>query len=81
MIKEFEEISKLENDRVRELLKDISPEVIVKAYKGTSPENAEYLKETFKEIDFEKKAAEVGRVRIEEVEKAQQEIIDKINKS
>ena len=79
IINDFEEISSVNSDVLREKLSGLPNDTIVKASIGTSPENAEYLSSALSNIDFAKKRENIGRIRIEEVEAAQQEIIKAIN--
>ena len=78
-INDFEEISSLEPNEIKAILKTVAPEVIVKAYMGTSPENATWLKKVIDNIDFEAEKAEIGRIAIKELEDAQKEIVNAIN--
>lgn len=79
VIRDFEEISSINSDVVREKVSGLSDETIVKASMGTSPENAEYLSSTLSNIDFTKIRKTIGRIRIEEVEGAQLEVLRAIN--
>ncbi|MBR5420716.1 MAG: hypothetical protein IK115_06165 [Lachnospiraceae bacterium] len=72
---DFENISSVDAKTLKEKLSSLSKEIIVKARIGTSPENAAYLSSVFEEIDFEKESKAIGRIRIEEVDAAQQEIL------
>ena len=71
-ITDFEEICQMNAEIVREKLHNIPKEVLVKACKGTSPENAAWVANLYPEIDFAKESEEIGRIRISEVEEAQE---------
>lgn len=49
------------------------------AYMGISPENAKWMEENMKDIDFLGEKAKIERVRISDVESAQNEIVNMIN--
>ena len=78
-IDDFESISSIDADTLREKMADLPAETIVKAWIGTSPSNAEYLCSVFTSIDFEKEREAIGRIRVEEVEAAQQEVLKSLN--
>ena len=78
-LSDFESISSLEPQVVRNKLNPLPRDTIVKACMGTSPTNAKWIASVFPEIDFEKAISEVGRIRITEVEEAQNAVIDAIN--
>lgn len=79
MIKDFEDISSVEKETLRERLAGISAETIVKAWIGTSPANAEHLAATFPFIDFVKERDAIGRINVEEVDAAQQKVLKALN--
>lgn len=79
IINDFENISTVDAEILREKLANLPAETIVKAWIGTAPSNAEYLASVFKSIDFAKERAAIGAIRIEEVEAAQQEVLKAIN--
>ena len=74
-ITDFEDISGLEPEMVVSCLKDVPESIIVKAYMGTSPTNAEWLEKVFPDIEFRKEAQAIGRIRIEEIDEAQMVIV------
>ena len=78
-LSDFESISSLEPQVVRNKLNQLPRDTIVKACMGTSPTNAKWIASVFPEIDFEKAISEVGSIRITEVEEAQNAVIDAIN--
>ncbi|MBR1651654.1 MAG: hypothetical protein IJ691_10880 [Lachnospiraceae bacterium] len=80
MIWDFEDLYTAGTEKEIEILKDMDPEIIVKAYMGTSPENAEWLEENLPDVDFEGVRDKLGRQPIVEIEKAQEYILDCLNK-
>ncbi len=80
MIWDFEDLYTAGTEIEIEILKDMDPEIIVKAYMGTSPENAEWLEENLPDVDFEGVRDKLGRQPIVEIEKAQEYILDCLNK-
>lgn len=78
-VSDFESISTLNPKVVRDKLNKLSQDTIVKACMGTSPTNAKWIASVFPEIDFEKAFYEVGRIRITEVEEAQNALMGAIN--
>lgn len=80
MIWDFEDLYTAGTEIEIEILKDMDPEIIVKAYMGTSPENAEWLEENLLDVDFEGVRDKLGRQPIVEIEKAQEYILDCLNK-
>lgn len=80
MITDFEEISSVDINVLKEKAGSISKEIIARAWIGTSPTNAAYLSSVFTDIDFEKERDTIGRIKIEEVEAAQQEVLRILNK-
>jgi transcriptional regulator with XRE-family HTH domain len=78
-LSDFESISSLEPQVVRNKLNPLPRDTIVKACMGTSPTNAKWIASVFPEIDFEKAISEVGRIRITEVEEAQNALMGAIN--
>ena len=79
IIDDFEDISIVEAGTLHEKLANLPAEIIVKAWIGTSPSNAEFLASVFTSIDFAKERAAIGPIRIEEVEAAQQKVIKALN--
>ena len=57
----------------------IPMDTIVKACMGTSPTNAAWLASLFPMINFDEEYAKIGRVRVQEVEDAQAEILNALN--
>ena len=80
MIWDFEDLYTAGTEKEIEILNDIDPEIIVKAYMGTSPENAEWLEDNLQDVDFDVILEKLGRQPIVEIEKAQEYILDCLNK-
>lgn len=78
-IADFEEIMTVSEKELKEILGQIDKESLVIALMGASPDANGYLEKVFPEIDFEKTRNKIGRVRIEAVEQAQEEIVAMIN--
>lgn len=79
MIKDFEDLCVAGTAKEIAVLKGINPETIVKAYKGTSPDNAAWLEKNLPEVDFKGICERLGRQPIAEIEKAQEFILGKVN--
>ena len=78
-VSDFESISSLDAEKCKDKLKNIPIGTVVKACMGTSPTNAAWIASLFPQTIFDDKFAKVGRVRIQEVEDAQAEILNAIN--
>ena len=78
-ITDFESISSLDTAKYGAKLKTVPTETIVKAYMGTSPVNAKWIESVFHDIDFDKEVSAIGRIKIQEIEDAQNEILATIN--
>ncbi len=79
MIKDFEELSTVGTDREITILKGIDSEIIVKAYMGTSPDNAAWLEKNLPLVDFNGIREKLGRQPIAEIEKAQEYVLERVN--
>lgn len=77
----FESLHILTKKEVAYIRTCVGNETLVKAYMGTSPDNAKWMEENMKDIDFPVERAKIGRVRITDVENAQNEIVNLINLS
>lgn len=75
----FEDLPKCKEEKFREVCSAIKKETFVKAYMGTSPDNAKWLCQQLPNIDFEAEVQRLGRIKIEEIESAQNEIVSMIN--
>ena len=78
-ISDFEAISSLDTDKYGAKLKSVPKETIVKAYMGTSPENAKWIEAFWGEIDFGIEVSKIGRIRVKEIEDAQEDVLKIIN--
>lgn len=75
----FELLHTLAPEDAEYLSEVVSTETLVKAYMATAPENAKWLEENLKSIDFPMERAKIGRVSISDVETAQKEIVSVLN--
>lgn len=78
-IEDFEQITKLSGIDLKSILNDFNVDAIVKASMGASPAVNEFLKTLFPDIAFEKEQAEIGRIKITDIEEIQNEILAMIN--
>lgn len=78
-IADFEGITTIPEKELKEILTQFDSKSLVTALMGASPDVNRYLEKVFPDIDFEKMRNEIGRVRIETVEQAQEEIVAMIN--
>ena len=78
-ISNLEELATVDVNKVKAALTNVDKKHIVIASLGVSPTTNDFLERIFPDIDFPKMREIIGRIRIEEVEKAEQEIVRKIN--
>ncbi|MBQ6415068.1 MAG: helix-turn-helix domain-containing protein [Butyrivibrio sp.] len=78
-ISDFETLSTLDAEIYGPKLKAVAMNTIVKACMGTSPTNFEWIAGFFPNINFNAEFARIGRIRVEDVEEAQKEILKVIN--
>ncbi len=78
-ITDFEEIQTIDTNKIRESLFNIEKRKIVIASMGASPDTVNYLETIFSEINFLEEREGIGRIQIEKVKKAEEEIINCIN--
>lgn len=78
-ITDFEQISTIPKKELREILKQFDTNSLVTALMGASPEINSLCERLFSDIDFEITRNSIGRVRIENVEDMQNQIISMIN--
>ena len=78
-ISDFEAISTLDVEIYGPKLKTVSIDTIVKACMGTSPTNFEWIAGFFPDVNFNAEFARIGRIRIQDVEEAQKEVLKAIN--
>ncbi len=78
-ITDFEQISAIPEEELREALKQFDISSLVTALMGASPEINSCVERMFPNTDFEKVRRNIGRVRIETVEDMQNQIVSMIN--
>ena len=78
-ITDFEQISTIPENELKEVLKQFDANCLVIASMGASPGINALLEKLFTDIDFKKAREHIGRVRIEEVEDIQNQITSMIN--
>lgn len=78
-ITDFEQLSIIPEDELKDILMQFDEKSLVVASMGASPEINDLLKKIFTDIDFKLMRDQIGRVRIEEVEDMQNQIITLIN--
>lgn len=78
-ITDFEQISTISKDEVKEALKQFDTDSLVIACMGASPEMNLFMEECFPHVDYESTRKRIGRIRIETVEEMQDQIISMIN--
>lgn len=78
-ITDFEQLSLIPKDDLKEILIQFDEKSLVVASMGASPEINDLLEKIFKDINFKLMRDQIGRVRIEEVEDMQNQIITLIN--
>ncbi len=78
-ITDFEQISKISETELKEVLKVFDADSLVTALMGASPETNSFCERLFPDIDFEMIRNNIGRIRIETVEDMQGQIIAMIN--
>ena len=78
-ISDFEAISTLDVEIYGPKLKTVSIDTVVKACMGTSPTNFEWIAGFFPDVNFNAEFARIGRIRIQDVEEAQKEVLKAIN--
>ena len=79
IISDFEEITNLTPNGVKEILNCFDSEDIVKASMGASPKVNNFLQALYKDINFPNKQNSIGRVKIEEIESIQAQVVELIN--
>jgi len=78
-VESFEQLQGLSKEEAKVLYESVTVETLVKAYMATSPTNAKWMEENIKDIDFTLERGKIGRVRVQEVVEAQNEIVNMIN--
>ena len=78
-ITDFEQLSEVPQNELREILEQYDMTSLVTASMGASPEINNLLEKLFPDVDYKMERNCIGRVRIDEVERIQQEIVSVIN--
>lgn len=78
-ITDFEQISIIPENELKEILEQFDTNSLVIASMGASPEVNKLLEKLFQDINYEMLRNHIGRVRIEEVERIQNDIVSMIN--
>lgn len=78
-ITDFEQISMISENELKAILEQFDTNSLVIASMGASPEVNKLLEKLFQDIDYERSRNHIGRVRIEEVERIQNDIVSMIN--
>jgi len=78
-ITDFEQLSEIPENELREILEQYDMTSLVTASMGASPEINNLLEKLFPDVDYKMERNCIGRVRIDEVERIQQEIVSVIN--
>lgn len=78
-ITDFEKLSEVPENELREILEQYDMTSLVTASMGASPEINNLLEKLFPDVDYKMERNCIGRVRIDEVERIQQEIVSVIN--
>ena len=78
-ITDFEQLSEVPENELREILEQYDMTSLVIASMGASPEINNLLEKLFPDVDYKMERNRIGRVRIDEVERIQQEIVSVIN--
>ncbi len=78
-ISDFEDIIDIDSSRLKDMMISLEPNEIVKASIGASPKINKFLKQLFRDIDFQKERDFIGSVRISEIDAIQKKIVEVIN--
>ena len=78
-ITDFEQISTIPEKELKEVLGQLDTNLLVTALMGASPETNSFCERLFPDIDFEMTRKNIGRIRVEAVEDAQNQIIAMIH--
>ncbi len=78
-ITDFEQISTISEKELKEVLEQFDTDLLVTALMGAAPETNSFCEKLFPDIDFEMTRKSIGRIRIETVEDAQNQIISMVN--
>lgn len=78
-ISDFEQIPMIPGEELEEILKQFDTHAIAAALMGASPETNLYIENLLPDIDLKTAMQTIGQIRIEEVEKMQNQIVAMIN--
>ena len=78
-ITDFEQLSEVPENELRDILEQYDMTSLVIASMGASPEINNLLEKLFPDVDYKMERNCIGRIRIDEVERRQQEIVSIIN--
>jgi len=78
-LESFEQLQRLSKEDAVILYESVSSETLVKGYIATSPTNAKWMEENITDIDFSAERIKLGRVSVQEVLDAQNEIVNMVN--
>lgn len=78
-ITDFEQISTIPENELREILRQFDKKFLVMALMGASPDINQFFEKVFPDIDFENTRNEIGRIRVETVEEMQAQIVSIVN--
>lgn len=78
-ITDFEQLLKVPENELRDILEQYDMTSLVIASMGASPEINNLLEKLFPDVDYKMERNCIGRIRIDEVERRQQEIVSIIN--
>lgn len=78
-ITDFEQLSEVPENELREILEQYDMTSLVIASMGASPGINNLLEKLFPDVDYKMERNCIGRVRLDEVERIQQEIVSIIN--
>lgn len=76
---DFEQLSRVPENELRDILEQYDMTSLVIASMGASPEINNLLEKLFPDVDYKMERNCIGRVRVDEVERIQQEIVSVIN--
>ena len=78
-ITDFEQISTISEKELKEVLEQFDTNSLVTALMGASPETNSFCERLLPNIDFEMARKNIGRIRVENVENMQNQIISMVN--
>lgn len=78
-LRTFEDITKIPESSLIKLLSGFNIRDLVKAAMGASPAVNDFLQNIYTDIDFRNEQQKIGRVRIDEIEDLQNQIVAWIN--